>query len=191
MSSIWPYLAGMTDEEQEAQIFPYVAEVLKDIGEVNRRRMTTPYGGFYLLGALYQKGMPGVAERFIRRYWSPMIYQHEDTAWENFGSEGIGTLSHAWSAAPTYYLTTQVLGVELGWPGPADPERVVIAPQVDEVSWARGVVPHPMGPIHIEWEDRGDHLWVKVDAPEKLEWSVAPKARLAELELWVNGSRQF
>jgi hypothetical protein len=33
-----------------------------------------------------------------------------DTAWENFGDEGIGTLSHAWSGAPTYYLTTRVLG---------------------------------------------------------------------------------
>jgi len=190
ISSVWPYLAGITDEEQEARVFPYVTEVLKDIGDVNRRRMTTPYGGFYLMGALYKKGMPGVAERFIRQYWSSMVYQHEDTAWENFGSEGIGTLSHAWSAAPTYYLTTQVLGVNLGWPAPADPERVVIAPQVDEVSWARGVVPHPVGPIHIEWEDRGNHLWVEIDAPEGLQWSVEPKGRLAELELWVNGSRK-
>jgi len=190
ISSLWPYLAGLTNEEQEATIFPYVTETLKDIGEVNRRRMTTPYGGFYLLGALYEEGLPGVAERFIRQYWSPMIYQHEDTAWENFGSEGIGTLSHAWSAAPTYYLTTQVLGVNLGWPHPFDPNELVIAPQVEGISWARGTAPHPAGPVRIYWEDRGDHLWVEVEAPAGLRWRVAPKGRLADKDLWVNGERK-
>ena len=189
ISSLWPFLANITDERQNKSIFPYVEEVLKDIGSENRRRMTTPYGGFYLLGALYERGLPGTAERFMRQYWSPMVYDHEDTAWENFGSEGIGTLSHAWSAAPTYYLTTRVLGIDLGWPKPFEEKKVTIAPQAESITWARGVVPHPKGPISICWQDRGDHLWVEVKVPVGLDWQVAPKGKLSGKPLWVNGTR--
>lgn len=190
ISSVWPYLTGLTDAEMNESIFDFIAEELKDIGEVSRHRKTTPYGSFYVLGALYDYGRPDVAERFIRQYWRRMIYRHNDTAWENFDDVGIGTLSHAWSGAPTYYMMTQVLGVELGWPRLADPDRLVLAPQSATLNWARGVVPHPRGRVKVFWEIRGDLLWVECEAPEGVEWSVQPKGRLGELRLWVNGRPQ-
>lgn len=189
ISSIWPYLAGITDDTQEAAIFPYVADALQDIGSESRRKKTTPYGSFYILAALYEQGMSEEAEQFIRKHWGEMVYKHDDTTWENFDDTGIGTLSHAWSAAPTYYLTTQVLGVNLGWPQPTNPDELIIAPQTASLSWAKGTVPHPRGTVHISWEIKGDQLWLECEVPEGVNWKVQPKGRLAELELWVNGEK--
>lgn len=190
ISSVWPFHAGITTEEQESSIFPYIAWELKDIGNVSRQKKTTPYGSFYILGALYEQGMAEKAEWFIRKHWGEMIYKHDDTTWENFDNTGIGTLSHAWSAAPTYYLSTQVLGVDLGWPHPSDPDKIVIAPQSATVDWAKGTIPHARGPIHIKWEVRGNHLWLECEVPEGINWEVAPKGRLGEMELWVNGEKK-
>jgi alpha-L-rhamnosidase len=189
ISSAWPFLAGITTPAQDSAIFPFIAETLRDIGSRQRAGLATPYGAFYMLGALYERGMAGVAERFMRDYWSPMVYRHEDTIWENFSDEGIGTLSHAWSAAPTYYLSTRVLGVSLGWPRPIDRNRLLIAPQAESVDWARGTVPHPRGPVRVAWEARGELLWMSVEAPPGLPYEVRPQGRLAKKILYVNGRR--
>ncbi|MEZ4850069.1 MAG: alpha-L-rhamnosidase C-terminal domain-containing protein [Bacteroidia bacterium] len=187
ISSADSMLFGMTTPEQDAQIMQLMPTQLADIGEVDRRRLSTPYGGFYLLLALAQVEKPEVAEAFIRKYWSPMILRHDDTAWENFGDNGIGTLSHAWSGGPTYYLTSQVLGIDLGWPGPSDPDKVVISPLAETIDWARGKVPHPKGVIEISWEVNGGTLFLNYDGPEGIEFEVKPRGRLAALDLWVNG----
>lgn len=190
ISNAWPYIAGATDSNKNQSILPFIASVMEDIGDESRNKKATPYGSFYLFAALYDYGMPEVAERFIRKHWGPMIYRHNDTAWENFDDDGIGTLSHAWSGAPTYYLTTQVLGVDLGWPHPSDPDTIVIAPQTASVDWARGTVPHPKGLIEVAWEVRGNHLWMECQVPNGLKWTVKPKGRLGKLELWVNGEKK-
>lgn len=187
MSSAWPALFGFTSAEQDQAIFPFIAEALTDIGEENRHRATTPYGGFYLLLALAQQGMAAEAEAFIRKHWSPMVYKHNDTAWENFGDQGIGTLSHAWSGGPTYYLSAQVLGVDLGFPNSFDAEQVVVAPLAETIDWAEGRIPHPRGVIDLRWELKGDVLWVDCRAPEGVQISVAPRGRLASRRIWLNG----
>jgi len=187
ISSVMPYLAGVTTQNQHASIFDYITDTLQFIGTKERQRVTTPYGGFYVLGALYEQGLPAVAERHIRQNWSEMVFYHNDTAWENFGRNGMFTLSHAWSAAPTYYMTTQILGIELGWPKLADPDKLIIAPQVEDIHWAKGTVPHPKGLIKIHWEDKGDVLWMECEVPAGVSWDVQPKGKLAEKELWVNG----
>ncbi|MEZ4826265.1 MAG: trehalase family glycosidase [Bacteroidia bacterium] len=190
ISSAWPYIFGLTDASRENRFMPQIAEMLTDIGNVNRQRLTTPYGSFYLFAALYQRGMAGEAETFMRKHWGPMIWKHDDTAWENFGDTGIGTLSHAWSGAPTFYLTTQVLGVDLGYPHPASRDTVWIAPQAETVDWAKGDVPHPRGMVHVEWQVRGDQLWLEYRAPEGLICQVKPNGRLAAKTLFVNGIRR-
>ncbi|MEZ4774383.1 MAG: hypothetical protein R3D00_14455 [Bacteroidia bacterium] len=189
ISSAWPYIFGLTDHTRESQFLPQIAEMLKDIGDVNRQRLATPYGSFYLFAALYKAGMAGDAETFMRKHWGPMVLKHDDTAWENFGDTGIGTLSHAWSAAPTFYLTTQVLGVDLGYPHATDDATVHISPQSETVEWAEGDVPHPKGIIHVEWRIQGPDLWLEYTAPQGVTCIVKPRGRLAEKTLWVNGEK--
>lgn len=58
-----------------------------------------------------------------------------------------GTVSHGWSSTPTRDLSTRVLGVT-----PAEPGFGVarVAPALGDLAWARGSVPSPAGPIHVD-----------------------------------------
>ena len=190
ISSIWPYLAGLTDEEKIDQIIPYVIDQLQEIGTESRRKRVTPYGSFYVLKALAQQGEMEQVEDFIRRHWGIMIHKHDDTAWENFDDVGVGTLSHAWSAAPTFLLSSEILGVNLGWPHPVQWDEVTIAPQSASIDWVEGTVPHPKGPIHVTWEVNGEQLFLTYNAPKDVKVTVSPRGRLSQLNLWVNGKRE-
>ncbi len=195
ISSAWPVLFGQTTTLQDSLLKSHFVNTLTDIGDIDRQRQTTPYGGFYILGALYDIGQEDLAEYFIRRYWSPMILKYDDTAWENFGdgteSGGQGTLSHAWSGSPTYYLTTRVLGVHLGYPEFTDPDRVLIAPQTSSITWARGTVPHPKGVIHVDWELRDGILFLDYSAPRGVTVEVKPSGMLAGKKLVLNSRGTF
>lgn len=190
ISSAYPVLFGLTSPAHNDKIREFLKHELADIGDVDRQRKTTPYGGYYVLGALYKLDEAATAERFIRQYWSPMILRHHDTAWENFGDasdgKGQGTLSHAWSGSPTFYMTTEILGVPLHF-GEFDPDDLVIAPLSESLDKAEGTVPLPQGSLHVSWHISGDLLFVDVDAPEQINWRVKPRGRLAEKKLVVNG----
>ncbi|HYW95609.1 MAG TPA: alpha-L-rhamnosidase C-terminal domain-containing protein, partial [Bacteroidales bacterium] len=190
ISSAWPVLFNQTTAGEDSLLKKHFVNTLTDIGDVDRKRQITRYGSFYGLGALYSLGMEDLAESFIRKYWSPMILKYDDTAWENFGDgsedEGQGTLSHAWSGSPTYYLSTRVLGVHLGYPDFTDPDSVIIAPQTSTITWARGAVPHPKGVIRVDWQLRGDILFLDYKAPAGVKVDVKPAGMLAEKKLELN-----
>ena len=188
ISSVYPLLFGLCPDEQAKGILSYLDRELEDIGEETRNRKITPYGAFYLFAALYGEGRADVAERFMVQYWSRMIHQGDDTSWENFdirGEEqgGQGTASHAWSGHPTYFLSTEVLGVKLGFNHPVDRQLVEISPQSETLAWARGTVPHPAGVVGVDWRVTGDRLVMEVTLPEGVDYQVRPRGRLAGFTL--------
>jgi alpha-L-rhamnosidase len=190
-SNAWPLLYHCTTKDQAEKLIDYLESQFRDIGEDSRNRRITPYSSFYALAALYQHERADIAERFIKQYWTRMILDGDDTAWENFdsGDGGQGTLSHAWSGHPTYFLTTEALGVNLGFHKEFNKNIIIISPQSENLSWARGVVPHPLGPVAVEWRLEGNHLFLDYSSPEGAEVFVQPKGRLANKILWVNGKR--
>jgi hypothetical protein len=188
ISSIYPLLFDLSTSEKKQKILQYLDEELKDIGEETRNRRITPYGSFYLFSALYREDRADIAERFMLQYWSRMIHQGDDTSWENFdiGGEkkgGQGTASHAWSGHPTYFLSTEVLGVNLGNREDFRRDRIDIEPISHTLSWARGTVPHPAGEVMVNWRVQGDRLVLEVELPGDVDYSVNPRGRLAGLEL--------
>jgi hypothetical protein len=186
ISSAWPSLWGLTSAAQQLALLPFWQEQLG--ADAPRSTAVSPYGGFFVLGALYRHGHAALAEGYMRRYWGPMLADPDGTLWEHFDRRE-GTSSHAWSAAPTYYLSTEVLGVGLGYPEPQNlGDELVIAPRAETLSWARGVVPHPRGDIGVDWRIDGDLLRLSVDAPPTVRYRVAPRGRLARLRLVLNGT---
>jgi hypothetical protein len=189
ISSAWPVIFGQTTEQMEAELEGHFIKTLTEIGKADRQRNTTPYGSFYIIEALYKMGMEEFAEFFIRKYWSAMIYKHNDTAWENFGDGsdggGQGTLSHAWSGHPTYFMSTRILGVQLGFPEIGFHDKIVIRPQAANISWAKGSVPHPLGLVQVEWKVMGDKLLFSYAAPEDAQVIVEPVGKLADRELII------
>lgn len=190
-SSAWPSLFGATSDDQEQQLIHYYQRELPDIGDIDRHRKISPYGAFYLLGALYKNGHADIAEDFMRRHWSEMVYDGNGLTWENFGKgNGQSSLSHGWSGGPTFYLSTEVLGVQLGIVDGMNQDEIIISPQAARISWARGRVPHPLGTVEVSWEVCEDRLYLDYKVDTNVPVRVVPRGRLATKELWVNGLPQ-
>ncbi len=129
----------------------------------------SPWFLFFTLETLFQEGLANDALTILRDQWNRMLEKGATTFWETFpGFIGSGhwsrSLCHGWSAAPAYFLSTQVLGVKPTAPGYA---RIRIAPQPFNLRWASGVVPTPRGPVTVSWQvDESGALDLQYDAPE-------------------------
>lgn len=186
-SSTYPSLWGITTTEQDTRLKEYFADALINIGPpVNRKQLTTPYGGFYALASLYRHGNAALAEEFIRRNWGKMVLEANDLTWEDFNRNDHSTMSHAWSASPTYFLSSEALGVNLGFPLQLNPDTVYILPQSETLQWAKGTVPHPRGAVWVSWRIEGNTLRLEYKVPDGVPVVVKPRGRLSEFYLKMN-----
>jgi hypothetical protein len=140
-------------------------------------RAGSPFFEFFLLEAYQNEGREQEVVSAIRRDWGWMVEMGATTFWESWSGAGAadeGRLTrshcHGWSAAPTYFLSTYVLGVRPGGPGFAP---VVIEPHPADLTWCRGVVPTPAGNVEVQWENRpGEPFVLRVRAPEGVETDI-------------------
>ena len=201
-ASAWVGLfADATTKAQERRLRAHYQAHLPNIFAGAPGSATSPYGGFHILGALYRAGHVDLAEQFMIQAWGSFLQAGWDTVGELFPARQVAadgtvsyaphngwTLCHAWSSGPTFYLSSQVLGVDLGFPVPRDPARLVIAPTSDTLSWAAGVVPHPRGTVSVSWRREGQALHLTCAVPRGVRWTVRPGGALAGLRLWINGA---
>lgn len=135
----------------------------------------SPWFLFFTLETLIREGLTDDALTIMREQWNRMLEKGATTFWETFpGFIGAGhwsrSLCHGWSAAPAYFLSTQVLGVTPSAPGYA---RVRIAPQPFNLRWASGIVPTPRGTITVSWRVLDDGTFaLEYDAPAGCEVEV-------------------
>ncbi|KAI0115839.1 glycoside hydrolase family 78 protein [Nemania sp. FL0031] len=108
----------------------------------------------------------------IRRTWGWMAGQDPGvTHWEGIGTNGSKyeaadtSLAHGWSTGVTPLLSTYILGVKPTAPGFLEWSVEIV--RTDDISWARGVVPTPYGPLGVSWRLVGDdEIEVAVDSPD-------------------------
>lgn len=150
----------------------------------------SPFFAFFLLEAYMQQGADQEFLDRIRRDWGFMIEQGATTFWEMWswklpGGRLTRSHCHGWSGAPTFFLSTYVLGVvpvALGF------QKARVAPHPGDLAWCRGRVPTPAGPIEVQWENLpGEPFCLRVTAPEGIEVEVVPPRSGAEV--WVNGEK--
>ncbi|MEN1785584.1 MAG: trehalase family glycosidase [Bacteroidota bacterium] len=184
-STIWPMCYGLLPKAEQAQALKAILAEIQDIGNVTRQRKITTYSSFYLLCLLYQNDEVAAAEQFIKKHWAPMaLHSERPTVWENFDIGGLqGTSSHAWSGHPTYFMATETLGVNLGFYKPFDADTIEIHPRSELLSQAAGTVTHPRGLVSLSWKIQGNDLILKVKVPKDVPTTIAPKGRLASLNL--------
>jgi alpha-L-rhamnosidase len=121
----------------------------------------TPYFSFYMLEALCTSGHHGQALEYMRDRWAAMLKWGATTWWENWHTNG--SLCHGWSSGPTCFLQSEILGVKPLLPGW---EEISIEPHPAGLSWMRGTVPTPHGPVNVEMNnERGFSL--RVDVPRR------------------------
>ncbi|MBD3244296.1 MAG: Bacterial alpha-L-rhamnosidase [Chitinivibrionales bacterium] len=177
----WPLLFCSVSPTQRKGAVAEIARRVSHHDPHKEPESISTYGSFYMLGGLYEAGEAGLAEESMRRVYSLTVEQPTGTIWEH--ANPTKSLTHAWSTAPNYYLSTRALGVRLGFPDNASPEQVVIAPESETLSWARGTVPHPCGDVAVEWRVVGNRLELSYAAPEGVRVTVTPRGRLGQLEL--------
>ncbi|QMV41235.1 alpha-L-rhamnosidase-related protein [Cohnella cholangitidis] len=127
----------------------------------------------------------------IRAFWGSMLDRGATTWWETFDptlpastvpSPYMGhtptymqaaipvSFSHGWGASPTYLLTREVLGVDVSNLGAG---RIDFRPSaVGELTWARGIVPTPIGEIEAAWARKDDGSYeFEATLPIDLQWT--------------------
>ena len=132
----------------------------------------SPWFLFFTLETLFRENYADDALNILREQWNRMLEKGATTFWETFpGYIGSGhwsrSLCHGWSAAPSYFLSTQVLGVTAAAPGY---KRIRIAPKPFHLTWASGVVPTPHGDVSVSWQlDEAGKMNIEYSAPDGCE----------------------
>ena len=124
--------------EQEKEV------LLKQILADTTITQATYYYGFYVFEALYEAGL---ADQYIDRLgpWKNMLAMGLTTTPEE--PEPTRSDSHAWSAHPNYGLLATVLGIRPNEPGF---KTVLIRPQLGDLEFAEGTMPHQNGIITVK-----------------------------------------
>jgi hypothetical protein len=170
-------LFNIADENQRAGALRYLRGVMHDNLFSNNHPTdrthcrVNAYFAHYLIDLLAIENLDCDAIQFISENYGRMIDGGAVTSWEYFFC-GVGaSRCHAWSAAPTWYMTENVLGVSIG---PADMGYpVTVNPKPGHLEWAKGVVPHPAGPIKVRWKmGQNEKASVWIDAPSGVNFEI-------------------
>lgn len=124
--------------------------------------LAQPFFMHFVHRAMRQAGLYKPIVENIRRRWAAMLLTGDTTFWETWRIDVITSKCHAWSATPTFDLSTDVLGIS-----PLEPgfRCIRVAPQLADLEWARGQYPTPQGPIGVEWTYSAERFELTVRLP--------------------------
>lgn len=142
----WPLAAGVVPEEKEGAT---VSALLQLISSEPSQPNVEIYGMYWVLQALGETGHIPEALDLIRQYYGRLIDLGATTWWEGFNAHKwyTSSLSHGWGGAPTWFLTTYVLGARQ-----VGPNRWEIQPALVGVESVRGTLPFGEETLTVAWE---------------------------------------
>ncbi|MBI5725943.1 MAG: alpha-L-rhamnosidase N-terminal domain-containing protein [Planctomycetes bacterium] len=167
-------LHGVAVAKQLPSIRRFLAAELEDnfygkVDPADGNRMSPAYG-YYVLEGLYKAGLPGTAEKVIRKCWGWMLGDGATTVYEFFTARINQLVGHdrnsrcvSWSASPAWFLSRDVLGVR--FPQPGNPDVITVVPCTESVTWAEGAYPHPRGRIEVRWERKNGRFRAEILVP--------------------------
>ncbi len=156
---------GLASESHQHLIDAFLLPYLRDEPSEGRG-MPSAFWSTYVLELLGQRGYGSEVVAFIRRKWEPMTAT--GTTWEGFDwHPGSGSsLSHAWSAHPSYHLVNILAGIRQTAPAW---KHIEVAPQfVPGIASVSALVPSPQGDIVVGWERSGNDVDVRVACPKQV-----------------------
>jgi len=162
----WPRMLDYVLDESRVVVTPTISD---NLAAYLRQRMdpaehmtfdvehnvvaAQPFFSHLLHDAIVRAGRRDLIPARCMKWW-PQI-ERGDTAFEEYwdARAGTGSRCHAWSATPTYDLTTWVLGVRPAAPGYS---RAEIAPRFGLLRHLEGRIPTPHGLIEVKLDRAGD-----------------------------------
>jgi len=110
--------------------------------------MAQPFFSYFVHRALAKVGATDKLMSRIEERWGAMLDAGATTWWEEWVQRPSSSECHAWSASPTFDLSTEVLGVQPIAPGFAS---FRVAPRTAGLTFAKGVFPTVKGDIQVDW----------------------------------------
>ena len=142
----WALAYGLVPEREVGDV---ASSLLQLLSSDPRHPNVEIYGTFWVLDALGRAGRVSEALYVTESYYGRLLDLGATTWWEHFGSHlnYRASLSHGWGAAPTWFLTTYVLGARR-----LAPNTWLVSPAFQGVSHASGVLPLQDGELQVYWE---------------------------------------
>jgi alpha-L-rhamnosidase len=142
----WPLAYGIVPPDEVEYV---VDALLEPLSSDPSNPNVNIYGMFWVLKALGKAGYIPEALDIIELYYGHLLDSGATTLWEHFNSNlhHNASLSHGWGGAPTWFLTTYILGAKR-----AGPNTWTLKPALTGVDYASGSLPLRDGTLHIEWE---------------------------------------
>lgn len=174
-------LAGVTSDpigtllRLQSAVGSYYGPMTSATDSPYNEQFISPFMSGLQLIALARHNRGAETQTMIERLWGTMMRKEPGTMWEamslsgapkalNRGqlSQGITSLAHGWSTAPTYVLPAYVVGLRPTSPGWKTWE---VAPMPLKLRWAEATAWTPLGFITASWHREGKGLRVRVHAP--------------------------
>lgn len=153
------------------------------------------YGMFWVLEGLRRAGRINEAIHLIKEFYGWQLAQGASTWWEHLQADQRwqASRSHSWSGAPTWFLTTAVLGARQ-----TGPTTWEVAPSWQGVNIVAGRLPLLNGSLDVSWEQQAcETSRVMINAPPNTHgilWLPPPVTTtvitLNGAEIWSSTSRE-
>lgn len=149
------------------------------------------YGAQYLIEALFENGADAHAVKLMTaesdRSWRHMVESGTTITWEAWDMKYKPNQdwNHAWGAAPANLLPRYVLGaqaLEPGW------KTARIRPHPSGLTYAKGKIPTPKGPILVSWEN-SDEFTLSLTLPDGMPARIEVPSSAELQHVYVNGER--
>ncbi len=121
-------------------------KILKRLTTDSSLHQTKYMQSYYLARALEKAGGYAAFPGPVLAPWREMLRKHLST-WAEYPDPGRSDC-HAWSSWIAVDFLTCVLGVQPAKPGF---QEILIRPQTEAVSWAKGAMPTVVGTIRVDW----------------------------------------
>jgi alpha-L-rhamnosidase len=145
----WPLAYGIVPEADQERVASALLELLStDPAAPN----VGTYGFYWVLKGLGQAGHIDQALTITKSYYGRMIDRGATTWWENFLADQSysNALSHGWGSAPTWFITTYVLGI-----AQTAPDEWRFQPTFGSPVSASGAIPLGQGVLQASWQTDG------------------------------------
>jgi alpha-L-rhamnosidase len=144
----WPLAYGLVPEETVGDVASSLLELLPDTLDSDAPEIGI-YGMFWVLEALGRADRVPEALDLVEAYYGRLLTLGAKTWWEDFDARSryTASLSHGWGGAPTWFLTTHVLGARR-----RGTSSWIVQPAGESLQHATGTLPLQDDQLMVHWE---------------------------------------
>lgn len=179
-ANFFPLAFGIVPDDNKETVLNWLA---------SKEMRCSVYAAQYLLEGLFQNGQDQKAIELMLadgdRSWKHMVDSGTTITWEAWEMKYKPNQdwNHAWGAAPANLLPRFVLGVQAEQPGW---KTAVIRPCQSGLTFAKGKVPTPHGPISVDWKNETSFK-LSIDLPKGVSAKVILPASGDNDQVFLNG----